>query len=202
MMTMSRVLLPLLATHSSAFSAPRVCLIQSRRITRRHEEPSRKLLLTSRDQDEYPSLDREEELSQFDKDLIEAFGKEEHQDDAITNAAFAAFARELRNVDDWDDDSTDDFLISETEAFTLYTETINDLNANNQVDLDDMEFQVPDDEKKFVDDVIASATRTIQEMWGEEGIVNLVREYLQQVNNQPHRELEMEDEVEVEEESK
>jgi hypothetical protein len=137
--------------------------------------------------DNDPLLTSEVELDQFEKDLLAAFGDED-QDEAVTNAAFAAFARDLQNVDEidewgkWNDDITDDeFLISEQEAFELYTETMEDMAFSNtgEVELDLL--QIPDEEKQLVEDMIATANRAIESIWGEQGMSNPVREYFNNV---------------------
>jgi hypothetical protein len=141
-----------------------------------------------------PLLDSPDELSQFEKDLLEAFGTED-QDDALTNAAFSAFARDLQNVDEIDewgawnaDNSDDDFLISEEEAFELYTETMNDMISPTSaeegvVDLEQFSVEVPDDEKQLVEDMVASANKAIESIWGEQGMTNPVRDYFKGVKD-------------------
>lgn len=126
------------------------------------------------------------DIDQFEKDLLAAFGNED-QDDAVTNAAFSAFARDLQNVDEidewgkWNDDTTDDdFLISEQEAFELYTETMDDMTSGGSDD-DVDNHDVPVDEKQLVADVVASANRAIESIWGEQGITNPVRDYFNDV---------------------
>jgi hypothetical protein len=134
-----------------------------------------------------PLLTSEVELDQFEKDLLAAFGDED-QDEAVTNAAFAAFARDLQNVDEidewgkWNEDITDDeFLISEQEAFELYTETMEDMALSNSGEVELDLLQVPDEEKQLVEDMIATANRAIESIWGEQGISNPVREYFNNV---------------------
>lgn len=137
-------------------------------------------------------MNNPDEVSQFEKDLLDAFGTED-QDDALTNAAFSAFARDLQNVDEIDDwgewnadTSDDDFLISEEEAFELYTETMNDMamakeGKEGEVDLDQFSADVPDDEKQLVEDMVASANKAIESIWGEEGMTNPVKAYFKGV---------------------
>lgn len=132
-------------------------------------------------------LNSEVELDQFEKDLLAAFGNED-QDDAVTNAAFAAFARDLQNVDEidewgkWNEDIADDeFLISEQEAFELYTETMEDMALSDAVDVELELLQVPDEEKQLVEDMIATANRAIESIWGEQGMSNPVRKYFDNV---------------------
>jgi hypothetical protein len=129
----------------------------------------------------------EVELDQFEKDLLEAFGNED-QDDAVTNAAFAAFARDLQNVDEidewgkWNEDTSDDeFLISEQEAFELYTETMEDMALSDTGELEPELGQVPDDEKQLVEDMVAAANRAVESIWGEQEMNNPVREYFDNV---------------------
>jgi hypothetical protein len=165
---------------SSAFSSPRIGFDSS----------SVKVIFSSDQPPDEPLLNGgPEELGQFEKDLLAAFGNED-QDDAVTNAAYAAFARDLQNVDEidewgkWSDDvSEDDFLISEQVAFELYTETIGDMTSLSigEMGSDLFNVEVPEDERQLVEDMIASANRAIETIWGEQGMSNPVRDYFNDV---------------------
>lgn len=109
--------------------------------------------MSSEDDDELPL--EVDELSAFEKDLLEAFGTNENRDDALTNAAYTAFARDLRNVGDWDDDTSDnDFLVDEVEAFEIYTETYNDMGG--ETNFESVRTDVSDEERKLIDEIVAS----------------------------------------------
>eukprot|EP00547_Thalassionema_nitzschioides_P000241 CAMPEP_0194215426 /NCGR_PEP_ID=MMETSP0156-20130528/17217_1 /TAXON_ID=33649 /ORGANISM="Thalassionema nitzschioides, Strain L26-B" /LENGTH=136 /DNA_ID=CAMNT_0038943935 /DNA_START=293 /DNA_END=703 /DNA_ORIENTATION=+ len=109
--------------------------------------------MSSEDEEELP-IDTAE-LSTFEKDILETFGGGENRDDALTNAAYTKFARDLKNVGDWDDDtSEDDFLVNEVEAFEIYTETYNGMQE--EVDFESFTADVSDEERKLIDDIVAS----------------------------------------------
>lgn len=165
---------------SSAFASPRITF----------DSPSGRVIFSSDQTPDEPLLNSgADELGQFEKDLLAAFGTDD-QDDAVTNAAYSAFARDLQNVDEidewgkWiDDTSDDDFLISEQEAFELYTETMGDMTSSSSGEMDQNSYDVdvPEDEKQLVEDMIASANRAIESIWGEQGMTNPVRDYFNDV---------------------
>ena len=165
---------------SSAFASPRITF----------DSPQVRVIFSSGQAPDEPLLNGgADELDQFEKDLLVAFGTED-QDDAVTNAAYSAFARDLQNVDEidewgkWSDDtSDDDFLISEIEAFELYTETMGDMTSSSTGGIDQSLFnvEVPEGEKQLVEDMIASANKAIESIWGEQGMTNPVRDYFNDV---------------------
>jgi hypothetical protein len=113
-------------------------------------------------------------LDPFERDLIAAFG-ENDRDEAVINAAYAAFSRDLQNVgeiDEWgkwnEDIQEGDFFISEQEASQFYSETMDDLTKIGH-DLEDFQVDVPDDEKQMVDEVIAAANRAMESIWNSQG---------------------------------
>ena len=134
--------------------------------------------------------DDDNQLDQFDKDLLAAFGNDD-RDEAVINAAYSAFARDLQNIDeidDWgkwkDDISEDEYLISAEEAFDLYTETMGDMTlaSSGDIDLGEFTVNVPENEKQLVEDVVASAMRAIETIWVEQkGGANPVQDYFENV---------------------
>jgi hypothetical protein len=117
----------------------------------------------------------DEELDQFERDLLEAFG-EDDRDEAAVNAAYAAFARDLQNVgeiDEWgkwkEDIQEDDVFITEQEAVQFYSEIMDDMTKIQHFDTQiDTQGGIPDDEKQLVDDVIAAANRAMESIWKDQ----------------------------------
>jgi hypothetical protein len=121
------------------------------------------------------STNDDEELDQFDRDLLAAFG-EDDKDEAVINAAYAALARDLQNVgeiDDWgkwkEDIQEGDFFITEQEAVQFYSETLEDMAPTAQLNSQiDFQVDIPDNEKQLVDDVIAAANRAMESVWKDQ----------------------------------
>ena len=111
------------------------------------------------------------ELSQFEKDLLEAFGKED-EGEAFDEAALSAFSVDLRQIEDWDDAEAE--LVSPDEAFELYQETMSDMESKKtekkNVDLSKYEVDVPEDERQYVEDMIAKTNKVIEDIWGPSGL--------------------------------